>query len=253
MIPLFLKGDARIFYRMGYYSDQDGILRRYQREAMQWENHLTATRSAILSAVPAIGHKKVAILGSGWLLDVPFGELVKLFDKVWLFDIRHSRRIKRLASSYPNVFLKETDLSGYAKGAWNLAKSGAADFHLSPSFDFDLSDFDFVVSCNLLNQLDILIVDFLQNHVKMTQEEENQLRKNIQQTHLNLLPKGKSCIVTDVEELWMDKHNQHIGNRQLVHIDLPLQHSREWIWHFDNHCTYNARHNTWFKVLAGQI
>lgn len=64
---------------MGYLNDQQGIMNRYLGESKQWEKHLPRCRKFITSTFedPGGGEKKesVAVLGSGWLLDVPLDHL----------------------------------------------------------------------------------------------------------------------------------------------------------------------------------
>lgn len=240
---------------MGYFDDQEGIMRRYIREADQWKQHLENTKAAILMAASSKKKRKLAILGSGWLLDVPIDELSAMFEQVWLFDIKHPAQVTRKIKQYANVQMTETDISGFAVDIFNMvAKESKPQFFMDtvkPMFDFDLNDFDFVVSCNVLNQLDILLLDYIKSSIKISLNMETQLRKLIQQTHINLLPKSRSCLVSDIEELAVDKDNKIIQRKALVHIELSDKNiEKEWIWHFDNHFTYKANSNTWFKVVT---
>ncbi len=53
---------------------------------------------------------------------------------------------------------------------------------------------DFIVSINILNQLDILLVDYVSRFMKISEEDKAVFRKRIQQQHIELLnadlPKG---------------------------------------------------------------
>jgi len=242
---------------MGYFNDQEGIMRRYIREADQWKLHLENTQKAILKAIANKGRKKIAILGSGWLLDVPILELTGKFEEVWLFDIKHPAQIKRKVEKLKNIKLVETDISGFALTIYTMVrefKKSPLNFSIEdikPNFDFELNDFDMVVSCNILNQLDIILIDYLKSTMKISPNMELQLRNLIQETHIERLPKSKSFIISDVEEMSLDKENKIINRRSLIHMDrLPKIFKKEWIWHFDNHCMYKPNCNTWFKVIA---
>ena len=69
--------------RAGYLKDQTGIRRRYEREQEPWQQHIDNTRRFIVeSARKAANHKSVAVLGSGWLLDVPVDELLQISTPV---------------------------------------------------------------------------------------------------------------------------------------------------------------------------
>ena len=249
-----INGNNSVFSKIGYFSDQEGIMSRYIRESEHWKTHLENTKSFILKASENKWKTKAAILGSGWLLDVPIEQLSSKFEEVWLYDVKHPAQIRRKIDSYTNIKLVETDISGFARNIFDNAKRPLTDFsllNLRPRFDFDLHDFDFVVSCNLLNQLDIILIDYLKKKQKLTADTELQIRRLIQETHLKLLPKLKSCLISDIEELAIDAQNNVIGKKPLVYTDkLQLNSSDSWVWKFDNHQTYHLQHNTWFNVIG---
>jgi hypothetical protein len=257
MFSFLFSDQKKIFRKMGYFNDQEGIMNRYIREAGQWKQHLENTKAAILKAASNVEGRKIAILGSGWLLDVPLTELSSKFKQIWLFDIKHPAQIKHKTGIIANVKLIETDISGFAIPLYNMVwQTGKSVSQFSPDsvkpvFDFDLSDFDLVVSCNVLNQLDILLVDYLRETLKIPSTDVSQLRKLIQETHLHMLPKSKTCLISDVEEISVDRENRIVGRKSLVHTELlPENFENEWVWKFDTHFTYRSDVNTWFRVVA---
>lgn len=240
---------------MGYFNDQEGIINRYIREADQWKQHLENTKEAILRSAGTKRKQKIAILGSGWLLDVPIAELSSMFEQVWLFDIKHPAQIRKRLEKIANIKFVEADISGFAVTIYNrLSKKTKSQFAIEsirPIFDFSLDEFDMVVSCNVLNQLDILIIDYMKGMLRISTDTEIELRKLIQETHIHLLPKSRSCLISDVEELSVDEKNNSINRKTLVYTDLlPEKTENEWIWHFDTHLTYRRGVNTWFRVVA---
>jgi hypothetical protein len=64
-----------ILHRMGYFSDQSGIVRRYAREEKAWEPHLRACKDLIIRAVTEINPCSIAVLGAGSLIDLPLDEM----------------------------------------------------------------------------------------------------------------------------------------------------------------------------------
>jgi len=257
MFNAFRNKDHTFRSKLGFEKDQDGILKRYLGETDAWAPHLDRTKAAVMDQSATKSKTKAAILGSGWLLDIPLDELASLFSELWLFDIRHPFQIKKQVSKHNNVKLVETDISGLALSISNLAHKKSPEISLSsliPAFDFDLSEFDYIVSCNLLNQLDIILMDYLSEHIRITTEEEIMLRRHIQQTHLQLLPPNKSCLIADTEEIWLNKKNEMSGKKQLIFTDLPEKGVLDqWIWYFDNHYTYHPHCKTWLKVSAIQL
>ena len=75
-----------IYRKLGFYKDQQGILTRYLHEQSSWNEHLTNTKNFILEAVSSRHLESIAILGSGWLLDIPVMELARSV-KNWIYLI----------------------------------------------------------------------------------------------------------------------------------------------------------------------
>lgn len=255
MSSWFAMRSSGIYRKMGYFSDQEGIMNRYIREAAHWKAHLQNTKSAILKSCEGKGSNKIAILGSGWLLDVPIDELSNRFDEVWLFDIKHPSQIRRRMEKIVNVRLVETDISGFAAAIYAMSPRDLNNFDvIKPQFDFDLEGFDMVVSCNILNQLDIILVDYLKKVMKIDSSTELYVRKLIQETHISLLPPQKSLLVSDIEELSIDSQGEVVRRKSLVYTDrLLTSNADHWVWHFDNCCAYRSSYNTWFNVVAAEI
>ena len=249
--------NQRIYRKMGYYSDQDGILRRYSNEAQNWKQHLENTKTFICKSAIDKQKNKAAILGSGWLLDVPVKELSEIFREIWLFDIRHTAYIYNKIKILKNIIPVEKDISGIAVPIYRTMKSAgksnkSLQFNsIKPIFDFSLEDFDFIVSCNLLDQLDAIPLEYLQEHHEIESEDEIFLRTNIQKAHLNILPKSKSCLIADYEEYNLDRQDQMLNIKKLLYPEITeLNNSETWIWKFDTHCSYRPDIQTWYKVVA---
>jgi hypothetical protein len=248
-----LFGEGDVYRKMGYYNDQQGILRRYLREKEFWDIHLDKTKKFILKKAQIRDKGKAAVLGSGWLLDVPAEELSAMFDEVWLFDIRHPLQIRHRLAKFQNIRFIGTDISGFARPVYLSLKNNRKFEDILPEFDFDLSSFDYVVSCNILNQLDILLIDYIKKKMNLDGNTETMLRKKIQQFHLQLLPEFRSVLISDAEELLLDKSSQIFDRRPLVFADDLPEPSETWMWHFDNHCMYNELYNTCFQVHAFEL
>ncbi len=257
-LNIFGTPDERMFRKMGFYGDQSGIIKRYLRERENWEPHLQNTRRFALQAMRGKERKSAAVLGSGWLLDVPIEEFARRFEKVYLFDIRHPASVKKQIRALKNVELRECDISefayptcDYAKRYRNKKDRPPVDSVL-PKADLDFTGFDFVFSCNILNQLDILLVDYLSEYFSLNDEETLSFRKNIQQHHVDMLPCGKSCIVADCEEIVYDKTGREISRKQTVHCPTIFSNAERWTWKFDTRMTYYAGKKTCFSVSAAE-
>ena len=260
MFRIFENSDERMFRRMGYFDDQSGIMRRYQREREHWEAHLQNTRQLAIRAMQGKGRKSAAVLGSGWLLDVPLKELSRYFEKVYLYDIRHPAAVKKQLQSLNNVELRICDISCFAKAVYQYAKrycnvkERPPISAIKPIDALDIASFDFVFSCNILNQLDILLIDYLACFFELSREETFAFRKNVQQYHIGLLPRNRSCLVADYEEMTYTPEGKEVSRKTSVYHSITQHPNAErWIWEFDTKMTYHEGKKTFFKVLGLEI
>jgi hypothetical protein len=248
----------RMIRKMGFISDQEGIINRYLREKEHWELHLSKTKNFITECFTDPGIQSVAVMGSGWLLDVPLNTLSNRFNRVLLLDIHHPPQARKKAEHYKNVLLQEVDLTGGgAAFAWNLRKKSSA-FNSSlalegfnpqpPRLAFIPDAF---ISLNLLNQLDILIIDYIKKkHNGFMPEEYYRLRKIVQQFHVQWISEQPGCLISDMIET-EESMDGTTETKNLVHAKLPeSRRSEEWIWDFDLSGTYIENKKTRFTVRA---
>ena len=246
-----------VFRKMGFFADQSGIIRRYRREREHWEAHLQNTRQFAVEAMQGKNRKSAAVLGSGWLLDVPVEEMSRYFEKVYLYDIRHPEATEKQARSLGNVELRVCDISCFAQPVYQYAKQYRNRKERPPISDIqpqtalDLSGFDFVFSCNILNQLDILLIDYLDRFFELNDEETLVFRSNVQKYHIDLLPRNRSCMVADYEEITCTPDGVETSRKASVHHPI-IQHAdaRRWTWKFDTKMTYYKNKMTFFEVLG---
>ena len=240
--------------RAGYVGDQLGIRDRFLRESGNWKSHLDNTRRFILEAASMTKKRTaVAILGSGWLYDVPLDELSQMFESVVLVDIVHPEPVKIRAAKLPNVRLVTTDLTGGAvQRAINEPTFQSFVYWLPSAVpDLNLEMFDLVVSVNLLNQLDIILCDYLTKRFKVDEQHLLPVRKTVQQQHINWLPVGHTCLITDYRQIDIPIDGSPQTETQLVFADMPEKLPvKEWEWLFDTNQRYSEKNNTIFKVMA---
>lgn len=255
---LFVKKN-KILNELGFYIDQDGILDRYYQEESGWNTHLENTKKYICKSAEKINGESAAILGSGWLLDIPLKELSEKFKEVHLFDIIHPKEIKQKIKRYKNVYCFEKDLTGgYINAVYDLFQNNNPDKKITldtlGAQSFNLTEkYDFICSVNILNQLDILLVDYIRQYNKYNEIELNEFRKLIQKQHIDSLPKGKTCLITDYEEIIFEKEII-TEKKKLIFTTIPDNSEKEqWQWNFDSRGTYNKGKKTVFNVMALNI
>jgi hypothetical protein len=250
--------EYRILRRMKYISDQQGIIEIYLEEHEGWKNHLERTRSFILDCVKKCTSHSVVIMGSGWLLDVPLKELVAIKEHLYLADIWHPRQVRAMIQKFPGCNLIYTDLTGGAVNqiyalVQSFRKSGIRESLGNISYDIPkLPDGDsYLISLNILNQLDIILVDYLKRFIKYPEDEISAFRRKIQENHLALLKPGHSCLIVDYEEIVLNHKNQVVTTKKPIYAKLPEGKSKlEWKWAFDMEGEYNKGNKTEFNVIA---
>lgn len=248
----------RILKKMNFISDQEGIMTRYLREKANWGSHIQHCQNFITGAFRDPALSSVAVLGSGWLLDLPLDYLSSRFKKVLLVDIHHPPQVRKKLEAYKNVSLQEIDISGGGIAfAWKMAnmKGEGVDRSLLNSFDPEQPalqiDTDAIISLNILNQLDILIVDYLKARDRsLTEEDLTTLRRTIQEFHIHWMTQKPGCLISDITE----ENQNPVGEVKLydlLHTDLPKsKRSEQWIWDFDLSGFYHSDRITKMQVQA---
>ena len=247
----------RMLTRMGYYNYQNGLIYHHINQEGGWENHQKHCRNFIIKALELYKPEKVTVLGSGWLLELPFTELIERTGKVCLIDIIHPPDVISQVGSFKNVELKEQDVTGgLISEIWQktkkysfLKKLKSLEHIIIPEFKPD-GDPGMVISLNILTQLESLLIDFIKKRSKIKEEEFNHFRTEIQRKHIDFLKKHRSVLVTDSAEVIMNKDGS-IKTIPTLLTDLPLYNLREdWTWNFDQTGAdlYNSRSQ--FKIVA---
>ena len=251
----------RVIDRLGYLRDQEGIYRRYIREEGNWLSHANHTKQCIKEYIQHIGRKtkSVAVLGSGWLIDIPLEFLAERFNTVYLYDINHPREIVHKYRNIPNVHFVVSDLNaGMAQMVYHLIRKQVKDKQLlleslvNSTFNTDPINFnaDVVISANLLSQLDVILSQFIQQKSVLTLEELVPFRRKIQQFHIQNLAQCQSLLITDTDELYLETGKPN-KKAPLIFVKIPFKNIlNEWVWKFDTHKTYSGNSITHRIVKA---
>jgi hypothetical protein len=66
-----------------------------------------------------------------------------------------------------------------------------------------------------------------------------------------MLPAGRSCLISDVEERVLNRNRKEVTTKRLVYTELPSgSKQEEWTWTFDTRGEYNKGHQTEMLVRA---
>lgn len=247
----------RILTRMGYYNYQNGLIYRHMNQKGGWEEHLENSRRYILKALDLYNPEKITVLGSGWLLDFPFAELVERTKKICLIDIVHPPDVIKQAGSFKNVEFIEQDITGgLISEVWErmhkfnyLRKSRTIPDITIPEYN-PVDDPGMVISLNILTQLETQLIDFMKKRSRISEVEFNMFRSEIQKKHLDFLLKHRSVLISDYAEVITDRSGA-VKTLPTIFTDLPSCCFREeWMWNFDQTGAdmYNSRSH--FRVVA---
>jgi hypothetical protein len=249
---------ARVLRRMGYCEDSRGIIDRFIQTNGAWENHRQHTRNFILQAVTGKKIEKLAVYGSGWLLDLPLDELSEMAGSVTLFDLVHPPQVIRRIQKLRNVRAVRADISGGAViRAYQAVKRYRHGGRKTTPEEICSAPFipeagtDFSVSLNILSQIGTMITDYLKMHLPCLQEETDRIIYLLQQAHLQLLMPGRSCLITDIRELNYDFQDKLSETCEMMLYPLPhSMRTENWEWLFDPYGGYKTDRKTVFQVVA---
>ncbi len=247
--------ERKILRRMNYISDQKGILRRYIREQGLWNSHLQNAGSFIIHVLQNHPVNHIVLLGSGWLLDFPIEKILPLVQKITLVDIYFPQEILKKAESMKGVECVAADITGgYIGTIYDSLRKLRSDFTIpdtikSPYIEPEKGKL--LISLNIMNQLDILLVDYIKSKIIISEEQILEFRKRLQEDHKKLLFDHPYILITDCHELLINSTGNILEDRELIFTELPSGDIfEEWEWLFDSHQLYNADADTVMKVKA---
>ncbi|ABC23756.1 hypothetical protein F11_15170 [Rhodospirillum rubrum F11] len=189
--------------RLGVVAEVVAVRARARRQAKAWAPHLAACHQTILTACQTVANPgSVAVLGAGWLLDVPFDALTRRFDQVLLIDAVVPRAV-RARAGHAGALWQAHDLGGVLatlaaqKGG---ARGQAPDVPRPAPFPEAVLAADLVISANLLSQLAMAPRLWLDRH-GADLDTQDRLSRALIEAHLEALGRcrGRVCLISDFE------------------------------------------------------
>jgi hypothetical protein len=219
---------------MGYGVELSKLETRGNRCRAAWRHHVECTRSLILEAVDRRTERgTVLIIGSGLLFDIPLAELSRRFRHVVLVDVFHRWIVRKEARRYPNVRLRQLDVTGVLKQVHAQARGGQALESTECKPDFFLNDdIDLVISVNILSQLPVLPNSYASRWIKKSNNGQiKAFSRRLVIKHLDWLAsfEGSVCLIADLERLYCDGEKVVSREGSLWGVELP-EGGREWLW-----------------------
>lgn len=202
----YLTTDCPLIARQfGYLRESIGIRARHRRCSAAWRPHLDKSKAALLQSLQSCDDFRTALVfGSGLLLDIPLAQLAERFREVWLVDLVHLPEVQREARRHANVRCLSHDVSeclerlrtGLSNDLDTLPES-------RPSRFLDEKTVDWVASVNLLSQLPLLPLEWLQRRFPEVREEQlARWGEGLMRRHLDYLDAFDApvCLLADAEQ-----------------------------------------------------
>lgn len=192
---------------------------RGRRCAGAWADHLAHVKAAMLAGP---GGDTVAILGSGWLHDVPVEELATRYRRIVLIDAVHPGPARRAARRHPSIELIHADVSGVLEATLAGARLPApTPIAWAQWFD---QPADLVISDLVLSQI-AMSAEALAIHHGVSADEVTAWAASIRHHHLATLPPAqRTLLITDTMA-----QNETGDTEVVTDLALPQPHAT-WMW-----------------------
>ncbi|MFQ3573445.1 MAG: hypothetical protein SNJ53_02300 [Thermodesulfovibrionales bacterium] len=221
--------------KMGYLREILSIEARYKRFKIDWDRHLNNSKEVILDALKmASGNKRIVVLGSGLLIDLPLNVISQRFDDVVLVDIIHLPQVEDVVKVYDNVRLISADITSVAQRLFITKPLPNTQLPREQPFLPECNDgCDMVISLNILSQLPVIPVNYLVD--KLGWEYGDMLTKwenYLMSSHLNALLNLSCpvCLISDWELTYLDKDDVEIERHLTAPVLSEIQPYRQWFW-----------------------
>lgn len=218
---------------LGYLDEALAMRRRYQRNREYWRSHLGNTRNFVLATAEKIpNRKRIVILGSGLLLDVPLAELAGMFREIILKDVVCLPEARKQIRKYENVKFIEQDVTNIAS---RLFENGRQNVARLPEADETLTDVDveLVISLNILSQLWVVPRSFTARYLEnVSRTRIDEWCREIVEAHYNWLRSLSCnvCLVADFEQVKRNRESIVISRGSTIY-DLRLpEPDTSWTW-----------------------
>lgn len=221
--------------KMGYLYQAIALRERYRRRARSWQPHLEKTKSFIQTAATNCkNRKKIVLLGSGLLLDVPLEFLAQSFEEVILVDVVHLPEIKKRIKRFANVRTLQKDVTNVADNVFRAINEGRNTLPLhSPDIPEMDQNTSMVVSLNILSQLSAVPQDYIiKKEMDIDEQALTSWCDEIREAHYRALQNlgCDVCLIADHAYVYKDREGRVIEQGSTVgNMSLPKP-DASWWW-----------------------
>jgi hypothetical protein len=220
---------------MGYLGEAIALESRYRRCLRDWQPHLAESRAAVGEAIGRCRHRRRAVvLGSGLALDLPLEQLAGAFEHVCLVDVLHPPSLRRRAKRLGNVELLAADVTGTIALLYRVDAARPFQPPVPRRLAIlDADDLDLVVSLNLLSQLAVLPIRWLERRLGSPADAAIAgFAQSLVAAHLADLRscRAMTCLISDVERLTIAADGTVIERHSILAEIEPPTAARSWTW-----------------------
>ena len=218
--------------KLGQLKETIAMEARYKRSKNQWSSHLKNSRDIIKKATENLkSDQEIIVLGSGLLLDIPIEFLANNFKHIYLIDVVHLIKTKKIGNIHKNISFIEHDITGLADTMLNYPDR---ELNISPEINIPYltPNTGLIISANMLSQIHLAPVCYAEEKLGLNDQKLKELAKNIIQNHISLLANlpCRVCLLTDNNRVYKDKnHNIIDGESAIFDIELPKP-DKTWLW-----------------------
>ena len=237
VIEFFLTPSSSEARKNGYLYEAVAFQSRGKRNQKNWLPHWTTCQNVVQDFCQKYpGAKSLTIFGSGCLFEVPKSWLVDRFEKIVLVDQVFPREVRNWVKSQKQgqIEMHEFDLS---------KKFSAVEYHLKT---------DLHLSANLLSQLPLRPLVKEMKIRKLSDEQQNVRRLEIESQHLSFLKSLGAPILlwTDTDRVYVECETQQIlDSEKTVLSQLPLA-IKSWDWRLAPAPEWDKRLDVVLKMQA---
>jgi len=219
--------------QLGYAKAAVSLWSRRRRCASDWAEHEQNTRAFALEVASRCRrHETIWLLGGGTLSDLPLSELCAQFRKVIVFDIALLPGAIRAAKRFANLGLRLGDVTGMVQPLAEWRKGMPLPIPQADAMqELDPVPPDCVLSLNVLSQLPLLPMDYVQRQ-GITRQAAETFGRAILKAHLDGLhrfgcPVG---LTADARRIWRSRAGEVVlSESAILDVTLPPQ-ARSWTW-----------------------
>lgn len=231
-----------------------GFEARHARRRQAWAEHIENTRAAILkAAADCRDRRRVVVLGSGSLFDIPLEDLSAIFDEVALFDILHLPHSWRRARRFKNVSMAAHDITGIVRAVHACVKAGGEQTPPPvPPAALPIEGADLVVSACVASQLYYLPLAYMAKALPAYNKADAEIfAGNVVARHMEALAAhpGAVCLITETERMIFDGDKIVDREDPLYGVPVPFA-GREWTWNIAPPPEFHPRYGQKLKVVG---